>query len=419
MAQQGYSRASYIPQSHRNSFSAASYSKQFGVPPPHAPPQHATGSGGASSGRRYSARLPWPCYALDYAMSAGGARGKIAVGSFTDDAGNRLQVLGHGLDGELIKEAESGPVLPYPPTKLLWEPTPEGREPALLATTAEYLRLFSAETSGSDKPDVLRQQALLGNTKADFPAPLTSFDWNRMDPSLIVTASVDTTCTVWDLNTGQAKTQLIAHDKEVFDVAFTCNATDIFASVGADGSVRLFDLRALEHSTILYECPGTGTSPTPATTHVTHPATGGGSSPSQEGKMSPLLRLAACSHDANLLASFHADSSVVLILDIRQPGQALLTLDAHGGPVNAIGWQPGSRHLLATGGDDKQVLIWDLNKAGVGSAAGVAAASTTASRIKEPSLAWHGEGEVNSLSWLGDGSRLAVCQGRTVQSVKL
>ena len=77
----------------------------------------------------------------------------------------------------------------------------------------------------------------------DFCAPLTSFDWNQVDPSLIVTASIDTTCTVWNVETGQAKTQLIAHDRDVYDVAFMHGTSDIFASVGADGSVRLFDLR--------------------------------------------------------------------------------------------------------------------------------------------------------------------------------
>jgi len=35
---------------------------------------------------------------------------------------------------------------------------------------------------------------------------------------------------------------LIAHDKEVYDMAFA-RGTDVFASVGADGSVRVFDLR--------------------------------------------------------------------------------------------------------------------------------------------------------------------------------
>ena len=45
--------------------------------------------------------------------------------------------------------------------------------------------------------------------------------------------------------TGSVKTQLIAHDKEVHDIAFTRAGTgrDLFASVGSDGSVRMFDLR--------------------------------------------------------------------------------------------------------------------------------------------------------------------------------
>lgn len=82
------------------------------------------------------------------------------------------------------------------------------------------------------------------------------------------------------------KTQLIAHDKEVrvilqrvvvhtepknipvncvcvcvhvqvYDIAFSRagGGRDMFASVGADGSVRMFDLRHLEHSTIIYEDP--------------------------------------------------------------------------------------------------------------------------------------------------------------------
>jgi WD repeat-containing protein 68 len=50
-----------------------------------------------------------------------------------------------------------------------------------------------------------------------------------------------------------AKTQLIAHDKEVYDVRFCANSVDVFVSCGADGSVRMFDLRSLEHSTIIYE----------------------------------------------------------------------------------------------------------------------------------------------------------------------
>jgi WD repeat-containing protein 68 len=67
----------------------------------------------------------------------------------------------------------------------------------------------------------------------------------------IVTSSIDTTCAIWDIEKGVTKYQLIAHDKEAYDVHFSKDK-DIFASVGADGSVRQFDLRHLEHSTVLY-----------------------------------------------------------------------------------------------------------------------------------------------------------------------
>jgi WD repeat-containing protein 68 len=39
----------------------------------------------------------------------------------------------------------------------------------------------------------------------------------------------------------------------VFDVRFCAGSVDVFVSCGADGSVRMFDLRSLEHSTIIYE----------------------------------------------------------------------------------------------------------------------------------------------------------------------
>jgi DDB1- and CUL4-associated factor 7 len=91
-----------------------------------------------------------------------------------------------------------------------------------------------------------------------------------------------------DAQTQQAKTQLIAHDKEVYDIAFAKNE-HLFASVGADGSVRMFDLRSLEHSTIIYETP----------------------------EMTPLLRLGWNKQDPNYLATLMQSSSETVILDIR------------------------------------------------------------------------------------------------------
>ena len=93
-----------------------------------------------------------------------------------------------------------------------------------------------ARSSPADVRRVLASFAQNKNT--EFCAPLTAFDWNETDPNIIGTSSIDTTCTIWDITKMQAKTQLIAHDKEVYDLAFA-SGVNVFASVGADGSVRV------------------------------------------------------------------------------------------------------------------------------------------------------------------------------------
>lgn len=167
-----------------------------------------------------------------------------------------------------VKTAEATHSCPV--TRILWEPASSKKQSTdLLATSGDHLRLWSLPTTPSYNPSnslsrssssnqlsvaKLTPLALLSNSKSpEHTAPLTSLDWNTVSPSLIITSSIDTTCTIWDIPTLTAKTQLIAHDKEVFDVRFCANSVDVFVSCGADGSVRMFDLRSLEHSTIIYE----------------------------------------------------------------------------------------------------------------------------------------------------------------------
>jgi WD repeat-containing protein 68 len=161
----------------------------------------------------------------------------------------------------------------YPVTRILWEPPSSQKSGTdLLATSGDHLRLWSLPSPSTPQhasnninrsalantrdaaPLKLAPLALLSNSKTpEHTAPLTSLDWNTLSPKLIITSSIDTTCTIWDIPTLTAKTQLIAHDKEVFDVRFCAGSVDVFVSCGADGSVRMFDLRSLEHSTIIYE----------------------------------------------------------------------------------------------------------------------------------------------------------------------
>lgn len=248
---------------------------------------------------------PWAVYAFDWCKwrPQGNGAGKIAVGSYLEDGHNfvsrrliishlktaisnkrQIQILDshvtptpqdvytpgtskYNLEFTKLAEATHS----YPVTRLLWEPPSSQKQSTdLLATSGDHLRLWSLPSEASANPGnnitrgardpattKLTPLALLSNSKTpDHTAPLTSLDWNTVSPSLIITSSIDTTCTIWDIPSLTAKTQLIAHDKEVYDVRFCANSVDVFVSCGQDGSVRMFDLRSLEHSTIIYEPTG-------------------------------------------------------------------------------------------------------------------------------------------------------------------
>jgi WD repeat-containing protein 68 len=212
---------------------------------------------------------------------------------------------------------------PYPATKIMFIPDKESEKPDLMATTGDNLRIWQIHE------DKVELKSVLNNRRnSDYCSPLTSFDWNESDLRRLGTSSIDTTCTIWDIETGVVDTQLIAHDKEVHDIAW--GGVGVFASVSADGSVRVFDLRDKKHSTIIYE------SPQPQT---------------------PLLRLGWNKQDPRFMATILMDSAKVIILDIRFPTVPVSELQRHQACVNAIAWAPHSSCHICSAGDDSQVNI--------------------------------------------------------------
>lgn len=320
----------------------------------------------------------------------------MAVSSYKEDAYNKIEILAgspelvehaNGSTSEgmaLGKHADATVDLPI--TKLKWDPTGTNQ----LAATTNVLTIWEALPDNQ-----LLKRATLAHkedTTRSSHAPLTSVDWNESSPNLLITSSIDTTCTVWDINRPMyPKTQLIAHDSEVFDVSFLNASTDMFASVGCDGSVRVFDLRSLEHSTIVYEPHGAEGS-----TKL---------SDGSETRNAPLLRLATSNTDSNVLATFVAKSDTIAIIDMRYPGYATATLKAHSGSVNAIQWHPTQSKLLS-GGDDCQALVWDLKESRLSNAQGL------------PEGCYADVMEINDVSWSAQGDWFGVVSGKGFQAVR-
>lgn len=271
---------------------------------------------------------PYPLYTVAFSPSPTRSHHyRIAVGSFLETYTNRVDILSFDPDSFSLKPQHPSLSFdhPYPPTKLMFHPS-SNSNPNLLASSGDFLRLWDLQEHS------IEPLSVLNNSKSsEFCAPLTSFDWNDVDPRRLGTSSIDTTCTIWDIEKCVVETQLIAHDKEVYDIAW--GEARVFASVSADGSVRIFDLRDKEHSTIIYESPQPDT---------------------------PLLRLAWNKQDLRYMATILMDSNKVVILDIRSPTMPVAELERHKASVNAIAWAPQSSRHICSAGDDTQALIWEL-----------------------------------------------------------
>lgn len=201
-------------------------------------------------------------------------------------------------------------------------------DPTLLATSDIELTIYSINRVNNEY-EFKKELSLAQNEL--YPAPLTSFDWNKTNKALIIASSYDTTCTVWDLNTSQVLTRLIAHDKEVYDVGFL-EGEHSFVSAGAEGELRMFDLRDLDNSQIVFDSKD----------------------------RSALTRMSICSIDTNYIIALSSSKPYFYLIDLRDISSPVAIIQSHTNLINAAHWSKYERGRFATAGDDKSLLVWDL-----------------------------------------------------------
>jgi WD repeat-containing protein 68 len=152
------------------------------------------------------------------------------------------------------------------------------------------------------------------------------------------------------------KTHLIAHDSEVFDINFGANE-NTFISTGADGSIRLFDLRALDTCSVLFE--------------------------SQD--QTPITRVSWNNNDNNYIAAATQDKNFIFIIDVRVLNTPIAYLTYHTNLINAVAWAPSSYSHICSVSDDKTALIWDIQM--------------IENRTEDPILSFKAESEINNCVW--------------------
>jgi DDB1- and CUL4-associated factor 7 len=273
---------------------------------------------------------------------------RLALGTLEKNLSNRIEIVEMGNDGlNLVCKEEHE----FPCTKLMWSPSMNNNN--TLAASSDVVRLYKY----SEEDQKLSLNMTLNNKKSKYCAPLTSFDWNKENNSILGTASIDTTCTIWDLNKNTIRTQLIAHDKEVFDIAFSQHE-HVFISTGADGSIRLFDLRSLDHSTIIYESKD----------------------------QTPITKIAWNIQNSSFISALAWEKDTVFIIDTRVAMVSLVELKSHSAPVTSMAWAPLSPSHICSVGEDSFVLIWNIQ-------------SQIENMSNGPFLSYKAPSEIYNVSW--------------------
>lgn len=265
-------------------------------------------------------------YALDFSTNPN-EKLQVALSTFLESDKNSIKILEIN-DNKTIIQPKKSIDIGFPASKLKWGPYIEGQNTHnLIATTSDCLRIY--DTSGDQ---IKLKSRLLNDQQKELASPLTSFDWNSKNPNIICCSSIDTTCSIWDINSETLTKLVITHDKEVFDISFGPEGNN-FVTVGADCTARLFDTRNLTESSIIYDHD------------------------------EPLVRIAwNKSQTSHILAMTSLTSKEIILFDIRHPLVPVSKLNFHKSFVNNVVWSPESPFLLCSISEDKHAYLWNVEK---------------------------------------------------------
>lgn len=239
---------------------------------------------------------------------------------------------------------------------------------------------------------------VLDLTAAGQIVPQTWFDtqdglfdlaWSETNENQMITSSGDGTVKLYDIMTARPMTAanqtagfndkninfplrvFHEHTKEVFSVNWNLVEKHLFCSASWDGSIKIWNPdRAHSIATLVSPVAITDraeqaqtlmkTGPAAPKSHVHAP--GSASGPGSAGATIPgsIHSARFCPHNPNLIASVHADSHVRL-WDTRAYPSLTHDFLGHGGlEALTVDWNKYASTVLATGGVDKAVKIWDI-----------------------------------------------------------
>lgn len=185
------------------------------------------------------------------------------------------------------------------------------------------------------KPDITLQ----GHTKEGF-----GLDWNTIKTGHLLSSSEDETICHWDIEAYTKGDPVLkpyrvykGHSSVVSDVSWHYHKDSVFASVGDDKQLLIWDTRNRESDK--------------AVQVVTDAHAGE-------------VNTVAFSPQSDFLLVTGGSDQCVNLWDLRNLSTRLHALTAHTDELISLAWSPFHPTILASGSSDRRTNIWDLSKIG-------------------------------------------------------
>lgn len=205
----------------------------------------------------------------------------------------------------------------------------------------------------------------IGSTSAQTSVSILSVAWSP-DGTQIAVGQSNATIAVWDAQSAELLFTLSGHQEEVLALDWSPDGTSL-ASGSSDGSVRIWNIETQQSLRVIQDVP-------------------------QNSIRRPILDV-AWSADSNFVAGAR-DAGTITIWSVETGERQSFYI--HDSMALTVDWHP-SLNLLASGGLDGQVLVWDAASQRI----------QTFIPADQPSMA-----AIYSVAWSPNGDQIAVSAGR-------